>query len=84
MFKQIHIAYSELNENCKKILKLGINFCTYLILISSIILYIYSNIYMHPLIFTIGFNLLKYSCIFICEFLIISIISNYIYTNDIK
>ena len=82
MFEQIHIAYLNLNKTCRTILKFGINFCVLLILISSIILFVYSNIYMHPIIFTLGFNLLKHSCIFICEFIIISFIIDYIYTND--
>lgn len=63
-------SFKNLDKLVKKIMKIGLSFCSILTLISLIILITYNLSFTIPIVFTIGFILFKLSLIFGVEFII--------------
>lgn len=70
MFYIIINSFKSLDKLIKKIMKIGLNFCSVLGLFSLIILVTYNITFTIPIVFTIGFVLFKLSLIFGVEFII--------------
>ena len=70
MINNIIKDFKNLDKLAKKIMKNGLKFCTILGIISLIILITYNLSFTVPILFTIGFILLKVSLTFCVEFII--------------
>lgn len=76
MFYIIKNSFKSLDKLIKKIMKIGLNFCSILGLISLIILVTYNISFTIPIVFTIGFVLFKLSLIFGVEFIICGLVAD--------
>lgn len=70
MINNILNAFKSLDKLTTKIIKLGLKFCLMLGIISLLILITYNLSFTIPLLFNIGFILLRLSLIFGVEFII--------------
>ena len=70
MFNIIINSFKNLDKLVKKIMKIGLKFCSILGMISLIILVTYNLSFTIPIVFTIGLILFKLSLIFGVEFII--------------
>lgn len=73
MNKVVNMLIS-IDENIKKIMRLGIKFCFLLIAISCVILITYELFYSSPLFYYVGIYLFKDSFLFLCSFLAFGIV----------
>ena len=70
MINNIINSFKNLDKLVKKIMKIGLKFCSILGMISLIILVTYNLSFTIPIVFTIGLILFKLSLIFGVEFII--------------
>ena len=70
MLNNIINSFNNLDNLVKQIMKIGLNFCSILGMISLIILVTYNLSFTIPIVFTIGLILFKLSLIFGVEFII--------------
>ena len=70
MIKNILTGFKDLDNITYKIMKKGIHYCFIITLISCIILFTYDILSLSPIVFHIGFALLKLSIYFIIEFIV--------------
>ena len=70
MINNIINSFKNLDKLVKKIMKIGLMFCSILGMISLIILVTYNLSFTIPIVFTIGLILFKLSLIFGVEFII--------------
>lgn len=70
MIKKILSYFKDLDKKAKIIMKCGLLFCSFIGLISLILLITYNISILSPLIYTIGLGLFKISLIFGIEFII--------------
>ena len=70
MINNIINSFKNLDKLVKKIMKIGLKFCSILGIISLIILVTYNLSFTIPIVFTIGLILFKLSLIFGVEFII--------------
>ena len=70
MVNNIINSFKNLDTLVKRIMKIGLKFCSILGIISLIILVTYNISFTIPIVFTIGFILFKLSLIFGVEFII--------------
>ena len=76
MFKKIYDNYKNFEKITHKILKVGLEFCLFLCVLSVSILLTYKLFIHSPLIYYIGINLFRLSLIFGIEFIICSFITD--------
>ena len=70
MLNNIINSFNNLDNLVKQIMKIGLNFCSILGMISLIILVTYNLSFTIPIVFTIGLILYRLSLIFGVEFII--------------
>lgn len=76
MFNIIINSFKNLDKLVKKIMKIGLKFCSILGMISLIILVTYNLSFTVPIVFTIGLILFKLSLTFGIEFVICGFVAD--------
>jgi len=76
MFKNIYNSYKSFEKITYKILKCGLKFCLFLLIVSISILLTYNLFILSPIVYYIGMGLFRLSLIFAIEFVVCSFVTD--------